>query len=58
MGGFGQAQRDLFAPFDSLAQSAFEPIDYNDGRPHSSVGGLTPTEYVEHTGRTLTAVGL
>ena len=33
-------------------------IDYNNGRPHSSLGGLTPKEYVEHRGNTLTAVGL
>ena len=33
-------------------------IDYNDGRPHSSLGGLAPREYVEHIGKTLTAVGL
>jgi putative transposase len=33
-------------------------IDYNGGRPHSSLGGLTPREYVENAERTLTAVGL
>ena len=33
-------------------------IDYNNGRPHSALAGLTPREYIENMGRTLTAVGL
>jgi putative transposase len=33
-------------------------IDYNSGRPHSSLAGLTPKEYVENMGKTLIAVGL
>lgn|GEM_PF-3530582 len=26
-------------------------IDYNVGKPHSSLGGLTPNNYVENTGK-------
>jgi putative transposase len=33
-------------------------IDYNEGRPHTSLGGLTPKEYVENSEKILTAVGL
>jgi putative transposase len=33
-------------------------IDYDDGRPHGSLRGLRPREYVENIGRTLIAAGL
>jgi len=33
-------------------------IDHNDGRPHSSLRGLSPREYVESSEKTLIAVGL
>lgn len=32
--------------------------DYNESRPHGSLAGLTPKEYIENTGNILTAVGL
>ena len=33
-------------------------IDYNEDRPHGSLGGLSPNEFVENIGKTLIAVGL
>lgn len=33
-------------------------LDYNEHRPHTSLGGLTPTAFMENNGKILTAVGL
>jgi putative transposase len=32
--------------------------DYNEARPHGSLAGLTPKEYVENIGKSLIAIGL
>ena len=33
-------------------------VDYNEGRPHTSLRGLTPREFMENNEKILTAVGL
>jgi putative transposase len=33
-------------------------LDYNEGRPHTSLNGKTPNEYANNTGNILTAPGL